>query len=406
MSDFERRSNRQVNYQRTSYDYGSIMHYSETAFNNCIGCHTLKIVNQQEHFKQGQPELGSTDEFSPTDIEQVNRMYSCPGTGVKGILKVKVKSATDLPDTDVWGLPEPYVELTAIDNNGNKIMKKSSEKHGTDPIWNQWIYFGNGEWRFFRIQVWDDDSGSDDEMTLSETVPIKAGYHSSLKHCLEPNQCSGYLTYDYNLIKDGDECSPNPCKNGGTCRDKISSYSCTCLNGYTGTNCQYQTTYLKVYARYGRNLPDKDGWFAGDSDPYMRVTAYDQNGKSVTRNTRYIRNDEDPKWYEWLYFGTRAWRKITVVVYDKDYGSVDALSTRSTYYLSVGYYHKTKYCYSGYVKFAYSNVLDGNECSPNPCKNGGKCHDKIASYSCTCPKGYGGSKCQKKYRKSIKVQAI
>ena len=119
--DFRRQNNRQVNYQRTSYDYGSIMHYSETAFNNCIGCSTLKIVNQQEYFKQGQPELGSTNKYSPTDIEQVNRMYSCPGTGVKGILKVKVKSATDLPDTDVWGLPEPYVKPTAIDNNGNKI---------------------------------------------------------------------------------------------------------------------------------------------------------------------------------------------------------------------------------------------------------------------------------------------
>ena len=101
---------------------------------------------------------------------------------------------------------------------------RSSEKHGKDPIWNQWIYFGSGEWRFFRIQIWDVDSGSDDEITQSETVPIKAGYHSFLKHCLEPNRCSGYLTYDYNLIEDGDECSPNPCKNGGTCRDKISSY--------------------------------------------------------------------------------------------------------------------------------------------------------------------------------------
>ena len=32
----------------------------------------------------------------------------------------------------------------------------------------------------------------------------------------------------------------NPCKNGATCADdNVGGYTCTCVNGYIGTNCQY-----------------------------------------------------------------------------------------------------------------------------------------------------------------------
>ncbi len=36
----------------------------------------------------------------------------------------------------------------------------------------------------------------------------------------------------------GTECSPNPCRNGGTCRDTLFSYACTCPAGFTGAQCQ------------------------------------------------------------------------------------------------------------------------------------------------------------------------
>ena len=35
-----------------------------------------------------------------------------------------------------------------------------------------------------------------------------------------------------------DECSPDPCQNGGSCTDGINSYTCSCVAGYTGTNCE------------------------------------------------------------------------------------------------------------------------------------------------------------------------
>ena len=39
-------------------------------------------------------------------------------------------------------------------------------------------------------------------------------------------------------VLDVDECESNPCQNGGTCEDGVGAYSCTCIAGYTGENCE------------------------------------------------------------------------------------------------------------------------------------------------------------------------
>ena len=49
------------------------------------------------------------------------------------------------------------------------------------------------------------------------------------------------LLHEYNcflsLLLDIDDCSPNPCRNGGTCTDEVNNYTCSCVAGYTGYNC-------------------------------------------------------------------------------------------------------------------------------------------------------------------------
>ena len=37
---------------------------------------------------------------------------------------------------------------------------------------------------------------------------------------------------------DVNDCMPNPFKNGGNCTDGVNEYSCTCVLGFTGTDCE------------------------------------------------------------------------------------------------------------------------------------------------------------------------
>ena len=46
-----------------------------------------------------------------------------------------------------------------------------------------------------------------------------------------------YIAFVMSCVLDIHECGSNPCHNQGTCRDDINGYSCSCIEGYTGSNC-------------------------------------------------------------------------------------------------------------------------------------------------------------------------
>ncbi|OXA58426.1 Protein eyes shut [Folsomia candida] len=47
------------------------------------------------------------------------------------------------------------------------------------------------------------------------------------------------------------------------------------------------------------------------------------------------------------------------------------------------------YCRNGFT--GYSCQINWDECSSNPCQNGGECLDGIASFNCSCPDNFTGS---------------
>ena len=272
---------------------------------------------------------------------------------VSAALTVKVRYARNLQDTDpIWNAPDPYVIVEATSSTGSH-KKQTSYIGGTvNPTWNTVLNFGCRRWvKYIELQVWDSDIDADDEMSRKQKTTLSVGNHQNNRHNAFG---SGYMIFDYNLVLDGNECSTNPCQNGGTCVDGCASYTCRCRSPYSGTNCEQFSGNLRIYARYGRNLPDEDGWW-NDSDPYLEVIAYDANGNSVRKTSSYKGGDQSPDWNEWLHFGTRAWKRFKVRVYDDDNNADDPLSRRVTYTLSsrVSCTYVRLNCHSGYVKFDY-----------------------------------------------------
>ena len=43
--------------------------------------------------------------------------------------------------------------------------------------------------------------------------------------------------YPYLFLLDIDDCSPNPCDNGGTCTDLVNDFKCKCKKGFSGKTC-------------------------------------------------------------------------------------------------------------------------------------------------------------------------
>ena len=180
------------------------------------------------------------------------------------------------------------------------------------------------------------NSGTCTRTSNTYTCSCRRGYHG--------NQCQ-YI----------DACTSSPCQNSGTCIRSSNSYTCRCASGYIGANCESARGQLHLYVRYGSGLPDKDGWLAGDSDPYVKVVAYDSDGSSVSRKTSYKQGDESPTWNQWLNFGTDTWTSFRVKVYDSDIGSDDSLSSWVSYNLNsfTSRNYVKMNCYSGYIYFDY-----------------------------------------------------
>ena len=202
LHNFFKRKSIKVDHQGSKYDFGSIMHYTFYDYikPNCIyttpfSCNTIEIKNYEEFVRQGKPSTGYVKALSHRDIEQANRLYSCPGKGLKGDLTIYVEQGSFGIDSHLKdGHSGIYVRIIVVDSNGIQHVRRTS-------YWNQWIAFGEREWQFFRISTWHaNDTGSEFQVTMQQTILLKSGKYFYLKNCNNEN-CSIYITFNYAVSK-------------------------------------------------------------------------------------------------------------------------------------------------------------------------------------------------------------
>ncbi|XP_062902209.1 sushi, nidogen and EGF-like domain-containing protein 1 isoform X3 [Mobula hypostoma] len=169
-------------------------------------------------------------------------------------------------------------------------------------------------------------------------------------------------------------CASNPCRNGGTCREAPGgTYQCTCLYRFTGKNCE-----------------------TGKPDPCSSSPC--QNGGTCFHYIGKYKC-ECPRGFTGRHCDTEVDCGIPSEVKHAE------LLISSTKYSSVAQY----ICEAGFTVQPSTGEstcqLDGrwseapiceeiNECSSQPCLNGGTCKDEINSFVCECQKAFAGTLCE------------
>ena len=145
---------------------------------------------------------------------------------------------------------------------------------------------------------------------------------------------------------------------------------------------------LEVYIDRATNL-------LRDDDAYVRITAYDDQGRSVTKSTKSIENEANPKWKTNLSFGRHlngkivSWQYIDVSILDYDPDSSDDEVTSSQSFSVNPGHHNREHCdnIDCDIRMTFSISLT-KSCS---CFSGGTC---LPDGTCDCKKGFGGPRCE------------
>ena len=117
---------------------------------------------------------------------------------MSGNLQVKARYGRNLPDEDgLWNESDPYLEVIAVDADGNSVRKITSVKGGDqDPDWNEWLYYGRRARKRFHVRVYDDDLNADDPLSSQHTwyLNSRGSYTNQRLNCY-----SGYVIFDYSF---------------------------------------------------------------------------------------------------------------------------------------------------------------------------------------------------------------
>uniref|UniRef100_A0A8C9IWM4 Protein crumbs homolog 1 n=1 Tax=Piliocolobus tephrosceles TaxID=591936 RepID=A0A8C9IWM4_9PRIM len=175
-----------------------------------------------------------------------------------------------------------------------------------------------------------------------------------------------------------DECASQPCLHGGLCVDGENRYSCNCTgSGFTGTHCE--TLMPLCWSKPCHNN-------ATCEDSVDNYTCHCWPGYTGAQcETDISECNSNP---------CQSDGECVELSSEKQYGHITGLPSSFSYHEASGY---VCICQPGFTGIHCEE--DVNECSSNPCQNGGTCENLPGNYTCHCPFDnlsrtfYGGRDC-------------
>ncbi|CAH1253505.1 NOTCH2 [Branchiostoma lanceolatum] len=150
-----------------------------------------------------------------------------------------------------------------------------------------------------------------------------------------------------------DDCSPNPCQNGGFCQNLVGDFVCYCLPSYQGKTCE---TYVDPCS----------------SGPCQNGGVCSASGDEFTCSCQ-------PGWN-----GTMCEMEIDECSPNPCQNGGVCQDLVADFSCSCPAPYEGNMC----------EIYDLDECSSTPCQNGGVCQDLVADFSCSCPYPYEGKMCE------------
>eukprot|EP00057_Strongylocentrotus_purpuratus_P027453 XP_011681927.1 PREDICTED: fibropellin-3-like [Strongylocentrotus purpuratus] len=172
-------------------------------------------------------------------------------------------------------------------------------------------------------------------------------------------------------MTEANPCNSNPCQNGGTCLNAITSFVCQCAVSWQGRICTYPRSIpITVNPQSPTTLLVNYIQPTGTYTSYD-VTLLDIVGQPVQSGTIGPNQVQPDGTYRYIFNGVQPNTNYQVVV--------------------------TGQTPEGPLDLGRTNTQTPNVCDISPCLNGGSClnNPNLASgYVCSCVPGYTGQNCQ------------